>query len=66
MKCYRGERLVNPKCHLDFVLMDDLMRSLPERSCSECKEAVNFYPLPTANPGPGRTFDKASVVVVKR
>lgn len=64
MKCFRGQRLISPECHLDFVRIDELMRSLPadSRKCSECNEVVNLYPFPTSNPGPGRTFDKAAVV----
>lgn len=68
MKCFRGERIMSPECHLDFVRMDELMRSLPadSRRCSESNEVVKLHPFPTSNPGPGKPFDKAAVVGCER
>lgn len=68
MTCSKGQRLISPQCHLDFVRMDDLMRSLSaeSRTCSECNEVVNLYAFPSDNPGPGQTFEKVTVVGCER
>lgn len=64
MKCFMGQRVVKPECHLDVPTIDNLMRSLanPSRRCSECNELVNIRAVPINNAGPGPQFDKALVV----